>query len=195
MTEITLIRHGQAITGARSEADYDRLSDLGRRQAEWLGAYFSGIGGFDRVISGTLRRQEETARAINLDGRPHRRDARLNELDYFRLSQVLEARDGIPFPTDPMSFAAHVPQVLELWRAGHAGPGHESYEVFRERVLGAVADAAAGDRARCSSPRPASSPRFARWRWGWRRWSRRGCSSGCSTPPSTASRSTPRGCT
>lgn len=143
MTEITLIRHAQANTGARSEADYDRLSDLGRRQAEWLGEHLRAVGGFDRVVSGTLRRQEETARIVNLAGRPHHRDARLNELDYFHLSQVLEARDGTPFPTDLESFAAHVPQVLDLWRSGHAGPDHESYETFRDRVLGAVGDAAA----------------------------------------------------
>lgn len=143
MTEITVIRHGQANSGARSEADYDRLSPLGRQQAEWLGTHLAAVGGFDRVISGTLRRQEETAAALNPGGRPHRRDPRLNELDYFHLSQVLEARDGIPFPTDAESFAAHVPQVLALWRAGHAGPDHESYEGFRDRVLGAVREAAA----------------------------------------------------
>lgn len=142
MIEITLIRHGQANTGARSEEDYDRLSGLGRQQALWLGEHLRATGGFDRVISGTLRRQEETAAALNLDGRPHRRDVRLNEFDYFRLAQVLEARDGIPFPTDPQSFAAHVPQVLDLWRGGQAGSDHESYEAFLGRVLGAARDAA-----------------------------------------------------
>lgn len=143
MTEITLIRHGQANSGARNEEDYDRLSDLGRRQAAWLGEHLLSIGGFDRVISGTLRRQEETAALVNQSDRPHRRDARLNELDYFRLSHALEERDGIPFPIDSASFAAHVPRVLELWRAGHAGPDHESYDDFRDRVLGAIHDAAA----------------------------------------------------
>ena len=49
MIEITLIRHGQANTGARSEADYDRLSDLGRQQALWLGEHLRATGGFDRV--------------------------------------------------------------------------------------------------------------------------------------------------
>ncbi len=142
MIEITLIRHGQANTGARSEADYDRLSDLGRQQALWLGEHLRATGGFDRVVSGTLSRQEETASLVNLDSRPHRRDARLNEFDYFHLARALEESDGIPFPTDPQSFAAHVPQVLDLWRAGRAGPDHESYEAFRNRVLGAAADVA-----------------------------------------------------
>ena len=90
MIEITLIRHGQANTGARSEADYDRLSDLGRQQALWLGEHLHATGGFDRVVSGTLSRQEETAALVNLDSRPHRRDARLNEFDYFHLARALE---------------------------------------------------------------------------------------------------------
>jgi len=143
MSEITIIRHGQANSGARSEDDYDRLSDLGRQQAMWLGEHFQSIGGFDRIVSGTLKRQEETARLVNRDGRPHRQDARLNELDYFHLSKVLQDRDGTPFPTDAESFAAHVLQVLTLWRNGDAGPDHESYDAFRSRVLGAVTDAAA----------------------------------------------------
>ncbi|MCV2867604.1 histidine phosphatase family protein [Defluviimonas sp. WL0002] len=142
MTELTLIRHGQAISGATTEADYDRLSNLGHQQARWLGEHLQTLGGFDRVVSGTMRRQRETAVGLNLDARPHREDPRLNELDYFTLSQVLEARDGIPFPTGPMSFAAHVPQVLQLWREGHAGPDHETYDHFRDRVFGALTDAA-----------------------------------------------------
>lgn len=142
MTEITLIRHGQANSGARSEEDHDRLSELGRRQTAWLGEHLLSIGGFDRVIPGTLRRKEETAVLVNRGGRPHRRHARLNELDCLRLSHALEARDGIPFPIDATSFAAHVPRVLELWRAGHAGTDHESCDTFRDRVLGAIHDAA-----------------------------------------------------
>jgi len=37
MSHITLIRHGQANTGARDEQSYDRLSALGHQQAAWLG--------------------------------------------------------------------------------------------------------------------------------------------------------------
>ena len=142
MTEIVLVRHGQAISGARSEADYDRLSPLGSQQARWLGEHLELTGGFDRVLSGTLNRQRQTAEGMNLGARPHHVDPRLNELDYFTLSQVLEDRHGIPFPDGPEAFAAHVPQVLEIWRQGHAGPDHESYDDFRSRVLGAIKDAA-----------------------------------------------------
>ena len=144
MNELILIRHGQANSGARTETDYDRLSPLGQKQAAWLGEHMRLTGGFDRVISGTLRRQRETAEALNLDARPHALDERLNELDYFSLSHALQDSHGIPFPTGPEEFAAHVPQVLQLWRNGDAGPDHESYEGFIARVSGAVEDAAMG---------------------------------------------------
>ncbi len=59
MTEIYLIRHGQASFGA---ANYDALSDLGRRQTRWLGAHFKALGvAPSRVICGSLTRQIDTA--------------------------------------------------------------------------------------------------------------------------------------
>jgi len=58
---IYLIRHGQASFGAD---DYDVLSEIGIRQAEILGRHFSQLGlGFDRCLSGELRRQQHTAQA------------------------------------------------------------------------------------------------------------------------------------
>ena len=66
MTEITLIRHGQAQTGAKDEASYDRLSDLGHDQARWLGDYFQQTEGFDHVVSRSLTRQVQTAQSLGL---------------------------------------------------------------------------------------------------------------------------------
>jgi broad specificity phosphatase PhoE len=62
MSLIYLVRHGQASFGAE---DYDRLSELGRRQSHWLGEYFAERGiRFARVLCGTLARQRDTATAI-----------------------------------------------------------------------------------------------------------------------------------
>lgn len=144
MREITLIRHGQANTGARSEADYDRLSDLGRRQARWLGEYLSDSGGYARVISGGLNRQRQTAEALNRDGRPLLIDPRLNELDYFGLSEFLTRKRGVPFPENAAEFAAHVVQVLDVWRNEPLAEGLERYDDFRARILGAARAAAGG---------------------------------------------------
>jgi len=59
MGTLYLIRHGQASFGA---ADYDNLSELGRRQARVLGRFLAGAGiRFDACWSGSLRRQHHTA--------------------------------------------------------------------------------------------------------------------------------------
>ena len=56
MTEIVLVRHGQANNTATDEAGYDRLSPLGLQQADWLGAHMRATNPhFDRVITGTLK--------------------------------------------------------------------------------------------------------------------------------------------
>ena len=143
MTELTLIRHGQANSGATDEASYDRLSGLGARQARLLGEYLRDTGGFDRVISGAMRRQVETAQALNLDARPHLTDPRLNELDYFGLSHAVQTSHGVEFPDTPEGFAAQIPQVLDIWRRDETHEGLESYADFRARIFAALQDAAA----------------------------------------------------
>ncbi len=62
MATLYLVRHGQASFAAEN---YDRLSELGRRQSAWLGEYFAGRGiVFSRAVCGTLERQRDTARAV-----------------------------------------------------------------------------------------------------------------------------------
>ena len=71
MTEIILVRHGQANSHAKDEASYDRLSDLGRQQAAWLGDHMRRTNPhFDHVVTGTLTRQADTARAMGLRSPP-----------------------------------------------------------------------------------------------------------------------------
>ncbi len=81
MAIIYLIRHGQASFGAEN---YDKLSELGCRQAVVVGEYFRDNDiQFDAVYSGDLSRQRETARlAIASQSKkvPHHIDARFNEI-------------------------------------------------------------------------------------------------------------------
>ncbi len=81
MARIYLIRHAQASFGSQ---DYDRLSDLGRRQARCLGDYFVQCDiQFDAIYSGTLRRQRDTAQIVasRLPGEISMHvDARFNEV-------------------------------------------------------------------------------------------------------------------
>ena len=81
MATVYLIRHGQASFGAEN---YDKLSELGCRQAHIAGEYFRDYGiQFDAVYSGDLSRQRETARLAIASQPlevPHHIDARFNEI-------------------------------------------------------------------------------------------------------------------
>lgn len=136
MVELTLVRHGQAQTGATDEKSYDQLSPLGRDQAGWLARHFADTDrGFDHVISGTLNRQRDTAAAIcdTLD-LTLQQDARLNEMDYFGLADSLNQTHALPIPDDRASFIAHVPQVLTAWEAGNIHSHLESFDAFQTRI-------------------------------------------------------------
>jgi broad specificity phosphatase PhoE len=62
MSSLLLLRHGQASFGAEV---YDRLSALGEQQAEATGAFMQARGlRFDRVLTGPLQRQTDTARGV-----------------------------------------------------------------------------------------------------------------------------------
>ena len=145
MVELTLIRHGQAQTGAKDEASYDSLSDLGHQQARWLGESLRDVQPFDQVISGEMTRQIETTQSMGLAGVPHNTDARLNELDYFGLAESLRVSHGVDMPTDIQSFALHLPQVLDVWRGGNVDDGLETYDEFCSRIMGALHNAAGQD--------------------------------------------------
>jgi broad specificity phosphatase PhoE len=62
MSTLYLVRHGQ---GSFGTDNYDQLSELGRQQVELLGQFFAESGEkIDRVYSGSLQRQRETAQII-----------------------------------------------------------------------------------------------------------------------------------
>lgn len=145
MSEIIMVRHGQAQTGAKDEASYDKLSDLGHQQAAWLGDYWATMGGFDHVLSGTMRRQIETGRSMALAGVTYAQDARLNEMDYFGLAAFLKAHGGLPTPTTQEDFQTHVRDVLGAWSRAEVGDDLESYADFRGRILDCVREVAASD--------------------------------------------------
>lgn len=62
MSTLYLVRHGQASFGTDN---YDQLSTRGREQVRLLGEYFAETGErIDRIYTGTLQRQHETAQII-----------------------------------------------------------------------------------------------------------------------------------
>lgn len=143
MSHITLIRHGQANTGARDELSYDRLSPLGHQQAAWLGDHLRATHSHHpRVYSGTLTRHVETAHGMNVG--PATQDPRLNELEYFTLAQLLEDQHGDVIPTDREGFVSHLPRVFSAWKNGEIANPPESFVNFETRVTEALHEISQG---------------------------------------------------
>lgn len=144
MTHITLIRHGQANTEARDELSYDRLSPLGHQQADWLGQYLSQSGTHHpRVYSGTLTRHLETA--AGMGHAEVTQDARLNEMEYFTMAQLMEEQHGLAIPQEREGFIEHLPKVFKAWSAGEIKNPPESWQDFERRTQSVLAEIAAGD--------------------------------------------------
>jgi broad specificity phosphatase PhoE len=145
MGTLYLVRHGQASFGTD---DYDRLSDLGRRQCERLGAWFRARGVvFEAALVGTLRRQLESLAAIDLGlGRTPPVEPLswpgLNEYDSHAVIRAIH-----PQPLERPRDAAQVRQHFRLlrdglaeWMAARARPeGMPSYAEFAAGVAGALA--------------------------------------------------------
>jgi broad specificity phosphatase PhoE len=152
MGKILLLRHGQAnLLGA----DYDRLSDLGRLQAERTGAALAAQGVDPGIIlSGALKRQADTARfAAQSAGwrAPLETDADFDEYSHADLF-------GAAFPqfADHAAISAHIaaqPQphrayhelferAFAAWLGGATREGGLSWSAFRARVTAALKRAA-----------------------------------------------------
>ena len=145
MSHITLIRHGQANTGARDEVSYDKLSPLGHQQAAWLGAHMRDSGTHHpRVYCGTLVRHYETAQGMGV-AEGVIRDPRLNEMEYFSLAQLMEQQHGLEIPTEREGFVEHLPKVFAAWQADEIENPPESWRDFENRVAGALGDIAKGE--------------------------------------------------
>ncbi len=141
MAQITLIRHGQANNTATDEADYDRLSDLGRQQARWLGEHMRQSGqSYDAIYAGTLTRHLQTAEEWGAGSVI--RDARLDEVRYFDLSERMHAQFGIARPTSHEDFIDHLPLTFSAWQEGKIDGAPESFHDFQTRVHDVLHDIA-----------------------------------------------------
>ena len=159
---ILLVRHGQASFGA---ADYDVLSDLGERQARVVGERLRALPRVDRIVHGSMRRQERTAELIAEalagsaggavapgDAVPLERDERWDEYDHEALlSGALPTDEDraafgaeIAAAEDPRrAFQAAFERATLRWTGGaHDTEYHEPFPLFLERVHAAMADLA-----------------------------------------------------
>lgn len=150
MSELLLVRHAQASYGS---GDYDRLSELGHRQARWLGEYFRSRDlAFDRVICGRMVRHRETVEGIfqgmaQPSAAPDT-DPCWNEFDFEAIvGAFLDQFPGErPAPDAPTGSFAHVLRgALEAWTEDRlAAQLPERWQQFAERVQRGLAATTAG---------------------------------------------------
>jgi broad specificity phosphatase PhoE len=142
MSSLLLVRHGQASFGS---ADYDRLSDLGRRQCEALGEHFAARDRrFAGVMRGTLRRHRESLDAI-ASRLPALPDAvewpGLDEYDGEALVRALVG-DALPAVDSAEGYRQHfrlLREALHGWMEGRLSPrGMPSWAEFAAGVAGAL---------------------------------------------------------
>jgi broad specificity phosphatase PhoE len=157
LRDLYLIRHGQA--GLRS--NYDVLSGVGAQQARHLGHYLRTLP-IDRVLTGGLQRQQETARAAGFG--EFEVDAGWSEFDldavYREVAPQLARRDGdfrrefesLQRDAADETHAVHRKwtrgdvQVVTAWIEGSiAVTETETFVAFRERVRAAFGRLAGGE--------------------------------------------------
>lgn len=141
MAELLLVRHAQASFGSD---DYDRLSELGWKQARWLGEYFAARGiAFDLVVRGTLRRHAETLAGIGEGlGAALASEAQSGLDEYNSLSllraHVADAGSGPPGRGgDQRAHFRLLREALYAWADGSLE--HEPFTAFRAGVQAALA--------------------------------------------------------
>ena len=141
MSELYLVRHGQASFGA---ANYDQLSPLGFEQSRLLGQYFRERGIiFDRVICGGMQRHQQTLTAIGegMGTLPceSEQDLGWNEFQFQQLAAAYLALNPHmqPAPDAPKRvFFEILKQSLLAWSRGQLAEQalDESWAAFEARV-------------------------------------------------------------
>jgi broad specificity phosphatase PhoE len=150
MARLFLVRHGKAdATGAV----YDRLTDIGHRQADLFARYIQSAGlRADAIYSGTMERQKDTASYLaKYTGLTVSVTPRLNEFlpGFWRATAEEIARADEAFRRDLERYLAirtrgdfrslalflrQTERIMHEWRGGLTATDCESFVEFRERV-------------------------------------------------------------
>ncbi len=135
MAELVVLRHAQASFGAD---DYDRLSDLGHRQSALAGQALAEAGWVpDRIVTGTLKRHDETLRSMGLT-EPPERHAGFNEYDFHDLLSVrFDGQVPEAVRADRKTHFKTLRETLREWQGGGLAGARESWVDFVARVAAA----------------------------------------------------------
>jgi broad specificity phosphatase PhoE len=142
MGSVILVRHGQASFGT---ADYDVLSPVGRAQSTLLGRALSTTAKApDVIISGSMRRQRDTAEAMKQSAgwrAPITVDDQWDEFDHVSVIQTYaDAAGGIPTdPKDRREFQTLFVRSTGRWASANYDEEYkETFEAFTRRVRAAL---------------------------------------------------------
>lgn len=142
MGTVLLIRHGQASFGA---ADYDVLSAAGSAQSDLLGRALSTTANApDVIVTGSMRRQRETADAmVRAAGWKAKVtvDPDWDEFDHLSVIQTYaDAAGGIPTDVqDRKEFQALFVRSTGRWASGNYDDEYkETFDAFTRRVRTAL---------------------------------------------------------
>jgi broad specificity phosphatase PhoE len=129
MSVLTIVRHGQASFLAK---DYDKLSEIGERQAAMLGAYWARNGvRIDAVYTGPRKRQLDTASIAGAEyskgGFAWPEPVMIKDLDEYRVDEVM--RRYVP------GLAEADPHVGELCRAVERAKGTAELPLAIEKLF------------------------------------------------------------
>lgn len=143
MPEIFLLRHGQASFDAD---DYDQLSSVGVKQAQWVGQHLASLDRCpDVVIRGAMRRHEQTTLSVLEScsvGRSPEVMAGLNEYNLRGLIKHFQQcfpKAWVDTGDRHRDYARNMKRALDYWISGElSSDGEESWLSFSARVLDAL---------------------------------------------------------
>ena len=143
MSKLLLIRHGQASFGQKN---YDQLSELGTKQAQWLGEYLKDANiQPDRIITGSLMRHKQTAASIcqglNFNGEIDEHTG-WNEFDFqtIVLAYLQKHPELTPTTKQPKAYFSLLKRAMTSWSKSELSDSQtESWTDFEHRVNAAMA--------------------------------------------------------
>ena len=144
MSELHLVRHAQASFGS---VNYDQLSELGHRQARFLGDHFKLRNmRFDQLVVGDMHRHHQTmdgiCEGLGIDDTNRVVLPGLNEYNFVDMTEAYgKIHDDNPLfqkvmedPTDKKNYYRLLRQILMAWTSDSIPGVPETWIEFKSRV-------------------------------------------------------------